>query len=405
MADRIQKITGPRGTAYLVRVEYPRDPVTGKRKQRSASFKTKKAAEVRLAEWLVEIERGTAVDTTGLTVSELAALWLDTVRATNPKPRTVSEYGRIIEKDILPHIGATPVQKITPSSIDRLYAALRADDASDDKVHRTHQRLRQMFAYATKRRIIYANPLLLVDAPTVRRAAPIILTMPQIQTFLTHAANDGYNPLWLLIVQTGMRRGEALGVRWQDIDLDKGRLQVRQAVDVLNNRPHITTPKTKAALRTITLFPESVAALRSHKAKQNAARLVGGEAWQHLDLVFATRTGGPLDPYNVLYNLTDIQRAASGLRKRGRNRNRAAYLDTDSSTVPMDDRLPRFDIHDLRHTHATHLLQAGWNIAAVSRRLGHANPAITLSIYAHALTDTHGEDPQTPAAFAFTAAS
>jgi integrase len=256
-----------------------------------------------------------------------------------------------------------------------------------------------MLDYATKRRIIAANPMYAIDAPTVRRPPSTILTVPQIQRFLTVAANDCYNPLWLLLVQTGMRRGEALGVRWSDIDLVKGRLQVRQAVEELNNKPHITTPKTKAALRTITLFPESIAALKAHKARQNAIRLAAGDAWRDLDLVFATRTGRPLDPRHVLHQLRDIQREANGLPRINKHPER--MRGNAAAQEEVDDPLPYFRIHDLRHTHATHLLQEGWPVITVSRRLGHANPAITLAIYAHAITDIHGDEMQTPAAFRF----
>jgi integrase len=401
VAERIQKLVGPRGVSYLVRVEYTPDPLTGKRRQRSKAFKTMKEAQKTLAEWSVEIERGTAVDGTKMTVADLAAQWLDVLRGTNPKARTVAEYERIIDQGIIRHIGTTHVQRVTPATVDALYATLRSAGASDDKVHRIHKRLSQIFGYALKRRIISVNPMLAIDAPTVRSAQPTILTVPQIRRFLTFAAKDHYNPLWLLIVQTGMRRGEALGTRWSDIDLTKGRLQVRQAVEIFDGRPHITTPKTKAALRTITLFPESVAALKAHKARQNAERLAAGEAWQDLDLAFATPTGGPLHPRNVLHALKDIQRAANGLPRKNHG-----YLAKTHGEPPVssDEVLPAFDIHDLRHTHAVHLLHEGWPIPTVSRRLGHANPAITMAIYAHALTDTHGDDLVTPAAFVFTQA-
>src|SRR5262249_14978730 len=129
----------------------------------------------------------------------------------------------------------------------------------------------------------------------------------------------------LLIVQTGMRRGEALGLRWQDMDIEHKRLRVRQCVEVLDGKANITTPKTPAALRTITLFPESVAALKKHRAAQNAERLAAGEAWKDLDLVFATPTGGPLNPNNVYWNLLDIQRAANGQQRHSRHAERRHY--------------------------------------------------------------------------------
>lgn len=156
---------------------------------------------------------------------------------------------------------------------------------------------------------------------------------------------------------------------------------------MLSGAAHITTPKTSAALRTIILFPESIAALKAHKATQNVERLQAGASWRNLDLIFATPTGSPLNPKNVFRNLAVIERKANDPQ--------------DGAFVPPDAVLPRFDIHDLRYTRATHLLQAGWSIRTVSRRLGHANPGITMTIYAHALSDTQDEANTTPATFAF----
>lgn len=387
MAGSIQKKVGPQGTSYLVRVEFPPDPVTGKRRQRSKAFKTRKEAEKALAQWLVEIERGTVVDGSKLTMADLFAQWLDVLRGTNPKPRTVIEYERTIRSHILPVLGATPVQKVHPAQLDALYAHLRGRGASADAVHRCHQRLGQAFDYAVRKRLLAVNPMLAVDAPKVRSAPPTILTVPQMQRFITTSTTDGYAPVWLLILQTGLRRGEALGLRWCDIDWERRRLRVRQGVEVLHGAAHLTTPKTPAALRTVSLFPESVAALAEHRKRQVARQLAAGPEWRDLDLVFTTPTGGPLNPNNVLRNLCKIIKKANAPR--------------DGAIVPPADVLPRFDIHDLRHTHATHLLMDGWSVAIVSRRLGHANPAITLQLYAHAISDVQGDEVLTPAAFAF----
>jgi integrase len=381
-AGSIEKRTGKYGTAsYRVTVELPADPVTGERERKRGTFRTKEEAEKARAAWVTEVDSGIFVKTTTMTVADLSAQWLD-VKRPALKPRTLIHYEYTIAARIKPAIGSIQVQRINPATIDTLYALLRAEGCSEDAVHRCHQRLLQIFDYAVKRRIIGVNPMLAIDAPTVRTAAPSILSVPQIQRFLTFAHADAYNPLWLLLVQTGMRRGEALGVRWSDIDLESGKLRVRQCIEVLDNRPHIQTPKSPAALRTLTLFPESIAALKAHRTRQLHRRIAASE-WQDQDLVFCTPNGGPLHPRNVLRNLAIVQRAAN------------------ATAEDESEALPRFDIHDLRHTHATHLLQAGWSIPTVSRRLGHANPGITMTIYAHALSDTQGEANTTPTAFAF----
>jgi integrase len=345
----VTKRQGKNGISYRVTVDYPPDPLTGRRRRSTETYRTKKDADAREREWLTEIERGTAVDGTKLVVTELFALWLEILRGTNLKERTVLEYERTVNTHILPILGTTLVRKVTPAMIDAFNTALREKGCSDAMVHRCHKRLRQAFDYALKRRIIAVNPMLAIDPPTVRSPAAVVLTVPQIGRFLQYGANDIYSPLWLVLIQTGMRRGEVLAVRWQDIDLDKRQLRVRQCIEEMNGKAHLTTPKTAAALRTITLFPESVAALRTHHDRQSFQRQAAGEAWRDCDLVFA--------------------------------------------------------IHDLRHTHATHLLMDRWDVARVARRLGHANPAITLKLYAHAITDMQGDEIVTPAAFAFAAIS
>jgi integrase len=380
----IMKNIGVKRITYTVRVDLPPDPATGQRRQRQETVNTFKEAKALEAAWLTKIDQGTAIDGTKMTVTELFALWLEILRGTNPKERTVVEYERTIKTHILPTLGTTAVQKVTPATIDAFNTALREKGCSDSMVHRCHKRLRQAFDYALKRRIIAVNPMLAIDPPTVRSRPAVVLTGPQIARFLTLAANDAYSPLWLVLVQTGMRRGEVLALRWQDVDLAKRQVRVRQCIEEINGKAHITTPKTAAALRTITLFPESVAALCLHHDRQTFWRQAAGDAWRDMDLVFASETGGPLTPSNALRNLYAI----------------IAKANKDAETD--DDRLPRFHIHDLRHTHATHLLMDRWDVTRVARRLGHANPAITLKLYAHAITDVQGDDLETPAAFAFT---
>ncbi len=381
-AGSIEKRTAKDGTAsYRVTVELPPDSVTGERDRKRGTFRTKKEAEKARAGWVTEVDSGVFIRNTTLTVAELCAQWLD-VKRPDLKARTLLHYEATL-KQIMNRTGTVALQKVQPTTIDALYALLRGEGKSEDAIHRVHMRLAQLFDYAVKRRILSVNPMLAIDAPTVRPAAPTILTSPQIGRFLAFAQNDGYSPLWLLLVQTGMRRGEALGVRWQDIDLEKGKLSVRQTVECLHGAAHISTPKTAAALRTITLFAESIAALKAHRTRQLERRLSATD-WQDRDFVFASETGGPLNPNNVLRNFYVIQKRA------------AARAEQDDAPL-----MHAFSIHDLRHPHATHLLQEGWPAPTVSRRLGHANPGITLAIYAHALSDVQGEDVKTPAAFAF----
>jgi integrase len=365
--------------SYRLQVELPTDPLTGRRQRRSGTFRTKKEAEKEAVAWVSDVDSGMVVKPSPLTLADVCKQWLN-LRRPDLKVRAYEHYEHTLLVHVAPLIGALPVQRVQLVTIDALYANLRERGHSEHAIHRCHQRLRQVFDYAVKRRIVAVNPMHAIDAPTMRPQPPTVLSVPQIGRFLAYAANDGYNPLWLLLLQTGLRRGEALGVRWQDIDLDKAKLRVRQCVEALRGNPHIQTPKSKAALRPITLFPESVAALKAHRTQQLARRLQATQ-WEDNDLVFCTGEGKPVAPTHALRSLRTIRARAN-----------AAVADEA-------EWLPDFNIHDLRHTHAIHLLVEGWPIPTVSRRLGHANPGITMTIYAHALSDVRDDEVVTPKAF------
>jgi integrase len=149
--------------------------------------------------------------------------------------------------------------------------------------------------------------------------------------------SDGYSPLWHLAFATGLRRGELIGLRWQDVGEKRGTIAVVQNVVAYKGAALIEEPKTPAA-------------------------------WRGLDLIFTTPDGGPLNPNNVSRNFALLLTKAEKQRK------------ADHPDLPP---FPRIRFHDMRHTHATLLLQKGEAVHTVSARLGHANPAITLGIYAH----------------------
>src|SRR5262249_48658154 len=136
-------------------------------------------------------------------------------------------------------------------------------------------------------------------------------TADEVRRFLAVAETDGYHPYWLLAVATGMRRGELLGVRWQDVDIARNRLHVRQSVTVgKKGAPIIQEPKTPKARRVITIPPEVTIALRQHRAQQNEDRLACGPAWRDHDLVFTVADGGPVNPTNLRRNLRAIAKRA-----------------------------------------------------------------------------------------------
>jgi len=211
----------------------------------------------------------------------------------------------------------------------------------------------------------WASELFFTDAvapPKDRRRVVESWDVADVQRFLHAAAGDRrYGPVWLVALHTGMRRGELLGLRWQDVDLDTGVLHVRQALSVVStdDGPKVTfgEPKTHSGRRTIALDTTCVAVLREHRARQIERRLALGPQWREGDLVFTNEVGGPVDPMNLYHRFVALAKAG----------------------------VSRIPLHGLRHTHATLLMKHGVNPKVVAERLGHADITLTLSTYSHVL--------------------
>jgi integrase len=207
--------------------------------------------------------------------------------------------------------------------------------------------------------IVARNVCAATEKPRQRHAPGVTWTAEEARRFLVAAKDDTYWPLWLLALKTGLRRGELLGVRWSDLDLDRGTLTVQQTIGVLAGAPCIKPPKTDAGRRVVKLSADVVAALKDHRRAQ-VERQLSAPAWAEGGLVFCTGEGKPLNPNNLYRNFAAIVARAA---------------------------VPPIRLHDLRHTHATLLLAAGTPIKAVSERLGHSKTSITLDTYAHVLPD------------------
>jgi integrase len=358
MKGSIQKRIGKDGKpSYMVRIEMPGDR-PGQRNQRAKTFATKKEAESALAKWLVEIERGTAVEPSRLTVAELAKKWLDTVAAHKVKPTTLEDYDATLRVHVLPALGAIPIQKLTPAAVQQFYSDKLAAGASPRTVQLCHLRLSQILAQGVRWDLLPRNVCTVVEPPRVTYRPGKTWTAADAQRFLAASDADTYHPLWLVALTTGLRRGELLGLRWQDLELTKRTLQVAQTVTILKGAPYIQTPKSTAALRTVALPPETAEALAAHRVRQLERRLKAGGVWHDHDLVFCTGEGKPINPHNLARNYGKI-------------------IDTAG--------VPKIRLHDLRHTHATLLLTNGLPVKVVSERLGHAKTSITMDTYAHVL--------------------
>jgi integrase len=224
--------------------------------------------------------------------------------------------------------------------------------------------LRIALAEATKRGLLQRNPATHIRRPKVEPAEMLTWTAEEAQAFELSVRGDRLHALWLLALALGMRRGELLGSRWLDVDLDAGQLSVRQQLlDVKDGRPTFGPPKTKRSTRRLSLDPRLVAALRARRRAQLEERLAWGEAWTDTGLVFTRENGAAISPMSLSLAI-------------GR-------LATRAGIRPI-----RF--HDLRHTSASLALQANQHPAVVAARLGHS-VGMLLETYSHVLETVASE--------------
>ena len=358
----IRKRTGKDGkAAYLVRVNV-RDPLSGMRKWRNVgTYRTKREAEAAERDALQARDRGTLLDPAKTTIAELLDNWL-TAKSPDVTPQTAAGYEITIRVHLTPALGTVKVQQLTPARVQAQYAHWREAGMSERTMLDCHLRLSQALDMAVRFRIIPVNPCTLVTPPKKATAKPEVWNTQEAMTFLATAADDRLSPLWHLLLLEGMRRGEALGLRWQDVNWERGTAHISQSVRAgIAKGEAIIQPrtKTKSGARTVKLSGATVAALKAHRTAQ-ASRRLAAAAWTDHDLILTTGKGTPINPTNVTKAFDAIVRRA-GLR--------------------------RITPHGLRHTHATMLLRQNVPAKIVSERLGHASIGITLDTYSHVLPD------------------
>jgi integrase len=350
--------------SYQVLVD-KRDPVTGKRNRITVgTFKLKKDAERAEREAMANLDRGSFVDPSKVTVGELLDNWLAS-KAGTISPNSYQDYEIAIRRHLKPALGSVKVQNLTAEAVQAAYATWRAGERpmGARMVSRCHSILSQALTQAVKRHTVMANVLAAVEKPKIARTAPNVWSPAQTAKFLGAAKDDPLHPLWYLLALEGMRRGEALGLRWKDVDLERGVAHVVQTAvpDKSNHGKTLLQPRTKttAGARAVRLTGQTLAILKSHRAKQLEWRLAATE-WQDIDLIVTTGLGTPLNCNNVSRSFARLIRVTG---------------------------LPPIRVHDLRHGAATMLLRAGEQPKVVSERLGHASVGITMDLYSHVLPD------------------
>jgi len=306
-----------------------------------------------------------------------AAVWLvhwrqTTLAASDRKESTKALYENLSRNHLEPEpFGAITLDKLKPSDVEALVLAMRrhtklgpdgpARALADSTIRTTYTVLRAALDGAVRDGLLARNPAAAIKRPSVERIEAKHVESVDVTALLEAARDSRYHAVLVLIAATGLRRGEALALKWEHVDLESGALLVRGTLGRVNGRLLVTEPKTARSRRTVPLSPGVVVLLRKHRKAQVEDRMRAANVWKDTGHVFTTESGGPVDPRNLLRVIAAAAKAAN---------------------------LDGVGVHTLRHSAAVAWLEAGVHIKAVSDLLGHSSISITGDVYGHTSDDT-----------------
>jgi len=350
---------------WRLKFDVGRDASTGKRVTRFITFHgTKRAAQNELARLVSQANAGDAIEPSKLTLREYLRNWMNNAEAVAISAKTAERYRQLIDRQIIPYLGAIVLQRLRAANVVSWHTKLLhegrhdGDPLSPRTVGHAHRVLRKALADACRGELLTRNPAALVQPPKADTEEMQILSAEQVRGVLGGLKGTPIFAPVVLLLSTGMRRGELMALRWGDIDLEAGKLKVERSVE--KTKVHglrEKAPKTRHGRRTISLPPIAIEALRGHRRKQLEIRVaLGMGKLPDEHPVFGTYDGKLRDPDRITQ---DWKRYAES---RG---------------------LPRVTLHALRHSHASALIAAGQDVLTISRRLGHGSPNVTLAVYGH----------------------
>jgi integrase len=358
--------------AYVIRET---DPATGRSRPRwRGGYATRAAAKRARDEARAAVHQGTYVSRQDITVGEWLDQWMG-AHAVELKPSTASTYRAKIDLYLKPTIGHERLQSLSPSRLNVVFATMRAEGGRGSKngrggaplsprtVEFARAVLRRSMNDAIVDRLIQVNPVVGTKRPRPEKTKHTTWTGAQLQVFLTAAAEDRLLPLWTLAAATGMRRGELMGLRWDDVDLEAGIIAIDRSTTQLGKELVTTTPKNHER-RHLAIDGQTVDALRAWRRAQVEERMAVGAGWaDEVGSLFTWQDGTRVQPDYVTKRFKAVQAVAD---------------------------LPRLTLHELRHTHATILLRDRVPVHIVAKRLGHRDPSVTLDVYADVIPDDDG---------------
>ena len=350
-----------KGSTYFVVIDTPRGASGGRRQKWIRAGRTKREAEAKRNELAYEQDRGTLVEPSKITLAEFLEHWLEAAARPTVEPKTFQVYEDIVRKKISPAIGHFKLSNLQPLHIQGYYSfeltegGAKGTGLSARSVLHHHRVLKRALGQAVRWKMLPANPADGVDAPRPKRSTARTLTREGVHELLSLLQGTTLYMPTLIAAYTGMRRGEVLALKWEDVDLDRATISVRRSLEQTRDGVRFKEPKSQRGRRSIAISQRLVKELRQHRVEQRKERLYLGSAYENQGLVVSKDLGAPWRPDSFSTQFHAVVKRAG-----------------------ID-----INFHGLRHTHATFLLEEGMNAKVVSERLGHATVSLTLDTYSH----------------------
>jgi integrase len=330
----------------------------GRQRRKVVSAKTRTEVVQKLRTLQRQIDDGLPAPDTALTVSQLLSRWYEDVLRHQVSASASSNYKSVADHHIVPTLGRKKIVNLTPSDVDRLLSEKLDSGLSPSTVRRIRAVLSQALGQGIRWGIVVRNVAALSRSPKIPRKEGRTLTPEQARILLETLKGHHNEALYALMLSTGLRRGEALGLQWKDFDAVTGIILVRRSLKREDGVLITADTKTSKSRRAVNVPPQMIGALKAHKARQAQERLALGKAWQNSGFIFTSSVGTPIDPRN---------------------------LNREFRSVCNEAGLGNWHPHELRHSAASLMLAQGVKLQVVSDVLGHASIRMTADVYGHIL--------------------
>jgi len=335
------------------------------RKRKTFYGKTRREVQEKLKTALHEQQQGKLATGPQQTVRQYLEQWLEEVHKTTIRLSSYHKYRKLLNRHILPALGHIQLQKLSPQLMQAFYTRKLEEGLSPSTIHVIHAFMHKGLENALRWGLVSRNVCDVVSPPRQIHHEIQPLTIEQAKRLLEKARGHRLEALLTLAITGGIRRGELIGLRWQEVSFEEHSLYIHHTVDRISGKGYVESePKTARSRRKIMLPSFVVELLKQHRVYQEEVRLKAGAAWQENDLVFCNRHGGYLHPTHLYEMFQQLLEDAG---------------------------LPHRRFHDLRHGAATILMAMGIHVKVVQELLGHSNAALTLNVYGHVLPSLQKE--------------